>query len=103
MTTWELVGTIVGSIFGSQALTAIVNSWANRTKMKAEVDTETTDNALKWAGTLTQRIDKLEMLVEALRRENLELHKEVSALRVKVDFYEKGVSPIPPPVPKALP
>lgn len=95
MNNWETVGTIVGAIFGSNALTAVINNWANKTKTQAEADTETTDNALKWANSLTQRIDKLEAMMEILRKENLDLHKEVSALRVKVDFYERGVSPIP--------
>jgi len=98
MSSIEMIATIIGSIFGSQALTALVNQWATKKKISADADTQTTDNALKWAEALTMRINKLEGALEIMRKENLELYREVAGLRVKVDFYEKGMVPISTPM-----
>lgn len=89
MNTLELIGTIGGSVLGSSVLSTFITNWFNRPKLQAEADVLTTDNALKIIDVLQQRVDKLEAAQESMRRENLELHKEVAALRAELGFYRQ--------------
>lgn len=93
--TLELIGAIVGSIFGSQALSILVTRWVNKKREDTDAAAVTVDSTLKWAEALNNRVTKLETDLDAMRKENLELHKEVSALRAEVSFY-KAYYPAPP-------
>ena len=90
MTSLELAGTLVGSIFGSQVLVSIAQGWFNRKKVDADADSQLTQTSLEFIKTLTTRIDKLESTLESARMEMITLHREVAALKMELGLYKDG-------------
>lgn len=109
-----VVGVVVPAVFGSQVLVAKIQAKASAKTEAAKADSVTTDNALKFAEATSKRVDKLEdrmekmqadyeNKLEQLRKENLELHKEVAGLRVELAIYKSSpvLTPSLPPPPTA--
>lgn len=89
METLTLIGTIVGAIFGSQVLVTVAQGWFRREKTDAESDAIRATQEQKFIELLTKRVDKLETDIELYRRENLELHKELSAVKTELRLFKE--------------
>lgn len=79
---WEQIGVIIGAVFGSSVLAELVKGWTDR-KKSAE------DFSLQFLQNVTLRVEKLERELETIRKENVELHREVASLRTKLELYEQ--------------
>lgn len=80
----ETLLTIAGSVLGSQVIVQFISSYFARKK-------DAGDFSLEFIKTVTQRVEKLETEIEALRKENVALHREVAALRA-IQGYKANVA-----------
>lgn len=81
----SLFGTIAGTIFGSSVLAEVSKGFFSRKKIDADAAGQTVDVILKWASTLTSRI-------EALEKSHAEKDTLISELRMRVAHLEATTS-----------
>lgn len=88
MSTAELILTLGTTLIGSTALSTLISGWFGRRFVRAEANTTISDTAIKFNEQLTQRIDKLEVALEMMRKENLDLHRQIASLQTEVAIYK---------------
>lgn len=99
MDTVSVVGTIVGSVFGSQVLATLAQGWFLKKKSEAEAHKTDADAAstlvqsmLQWQTTLTTRIATLEQLLKDKDTIIEELRSRISKLEAEVIKIENANS-----------
>lgn len=95
MNNLELISTIIATVFGSQVLSTIVQSWFSRRKTNTDADAVISDAAIRFNNQLTERLNKLELDNDNYRKEILGLHDKLTELRVELDLYKAGFRPCP--------
>lgn len=81
---------LAGSVLGGGVAVTVIQTLANRRRVKAEASDVAISSVLKYTESLRERVDKLEATIEEYRKENVQLHKEIAALRTELDFYKTG-------------
>lgn len=103
MGTFELIAAIAASVFGSQVLGGVVQGWFSRKKTNAEADAVLSEKAIMYNEQLVKRIEKLEQDIrdmrkeyeeklDAMRKENTTLHKDLTAVQKELELTRNGVA-----------
>jgi len=82
---WQSLATIIGAIFGSQALTIYVQGRFAEGKTKADAASTLVQSMLEWQKTLTDRITTLENSI-------LEKDSKIDELQARVAHLESEVN-----------
>lgn len=83
--TFEIIATIVSAVLGSTVLSTLITGFFAKKKTDADAATMTVDSILKWATTLTSRIDALERALKEKDDLIAELKARVVHLEASVD------------------
>ncbi len=88
MTTFELIGTIAASIFGSQVLATIASGFFAKKKTNADAASLLVEKMLDWQTSLTARIVSLEQMLREKDTLIDQLQVRVGQLEIEVAKLE---------------
>lgn len=90
---------IITALGGSTVLGTFINSWFTRKKISTDAATATVDSILRWAVTLTSRIDALEKAVTDRDIIIADLRQKVAHLEADLETYKNLKVPCLPSSP----
>jgi len=89
---WQVLATIIGALFSSQALTIFIQSKFSEGKTKADAASTLVQSMLEWQKTLTDRIVALEQANADKDVKMAEKDSKIDELQARVAHLESEIT-----------